>query len=209
MRMTWNTEPMKITRSFCVSPTRDQSSEHEPADHAEHGDADIADEAELAEEIHAGTQRVERVLEEHRVDRAAEGGERPRREEHDEERGAEGDPRAARDGLEGLEQPALLEPQVDHLLRLRLLLDHAVELEHAHREVDEGLVLLRVVALVVIATLPFDVGRRLGERLARLLDAAAHQLVRLERVALEEIERLEEAVDRGLDDLRVLLDEVL
>src|ERR1041384_2675871 len=101
-------------------------------------------------------------------------------------------------GLSGSNKPGLLEPQVDHVLRFRLLLDHAVELQHAHREIDEGLVLLRVVALVVIAALPLDVGRRLGERLARLLDAAAHQLVRPERVALEEVEGLEEAVDRGL-----------
>src|SRR5689334_25229475 len=115
-------------------------------------------------------------------------------------------------GLRGSSNPRLLgsdrqlqEAQVDHLLRLRFLLDHAVELEHAHREIDEGLVLLRVVVLVLLAVLPVDVGGGLGERLSRLLDAAAHELVRLERVALQHVERLEEAVDRGLHHLRVLL----
>src|ERR1041384_2135178 len=61
-------------------------------------------------------------------------------------------------GLSGSNKPGLLEPQIDHLLRLRLLLDHAVELQHAHREIDEGLVLLRVVVLVLLAVMPVDVG---------------------------------------------------
>src|SRR5215510_12293443 len=71
------------------------------------------------------------------------------------------------------------EAQIDHLLRLRLLLDHAVEFQHAHREIDEGLVLLRVVVLVLLEVLPVDIGGGLGEGLARLLHAAAHQLVGL------------------------------
>src|SRR5262245_10072473 len=101
------------------------------------------------------------------------------------------------------------EAQIDQFLRLRLLLDHAIELEHSHREIDERLVLLRVVVFVFVAVLPVDVGGGLRESLARLLDATAHQLVRFERVALEQVQRLEEAVDRRLHHLRMLVDEVL
>src|SRR4051812_20330869 len=68
----------------------------------------------------------------------------------------------------------LLEAQVDHLLRLGRLLDDAVRLEHAHGEVDERLVVLGVVGLVRRPVLPGDVGRRLGEGIARLLHHAAH-----------------------------------
>src|SRR5215470_8760964 len=76
----------------------------------------------------------------------------------------------------GFSGSSLLEAQVDHLFRLRLLLDHLGRLQHAHREVDEGLVVLGVIGLVRRAVLPGDVGRGFGEGVTGLLHHAAHHL---------------------------------
>src|SRR5215470_1642010 len=104
----------------------------------------------------------------------------------------------------GFSGSSLLEAQVDHLFRLRLLLDHLGRFQHAHREVDERLVVLGVIGLVRGAVLPGNIGRRLGEGIARLLHDAAHQLVGLVGLALDHVEGLEKTVDRGFYDLRVL-----
>src|SRR4026209_1261208 len=121
-------------------------------------------------------------------------------------------PRATRapreTGLSGSSK-SLLEPQVDQLRGLGLFLDHAVELEHADREIDERLVLVGVVRLVRRAVLPRDERGGLRECFAWLLHRAPHHLVGLCRLALDHVERLEEAVDRRLYDLRVLVEEVL
>src|SRR5437879_7360620 len=107
----------------------------------------------------------------------------------------------------GLSGSKSMEAQVDHVLRLGLLVDDPVESEPLHGDLDERRVLLRIVGLARGAVAPGDEGRRFCELLAGLLHYRAHQLEGLRRLSPAHALGLEEAVDHRLHHLRAPIDE--
>jgi hypothetical protein len=76
--------------------------DHEAADHAPHGHADVLGEAVLGQQHPARLEHRHRVGQEGLLHEAAEGRDGPDGEEHDEERQAERDSRARCDGRQRL-----------------------------------------------------------------------------------------------------------